>query len=148
MLAQTNYISNAHRLDREIADTVKEVYSGQLFQINAEGKFEYADGTQKAYPTLNDRDTTTTYGLQKERIEGRDNVTLAGKIACLKGNYEIGTDQYDKDATYTAGAPLCAKAGSKGQVTVYDPATAKPWIIVGVVTHVPESDEDFLRYEG
>lgn len=152
MLAQTNFIQNAHRLDRDVASTVTNIHPGQLFQLNSAGEFEYADGTKKAYPTLNSRYPGQGLGLQGERLEGRDDVSRVGKIAVLKGNYEIGTDQYDKDATYTYGAPLAAStnAAKKGQITLFDPAAAgaRPHLIVGYVTYVPKDDNDFLRYEG
>lgn len=147
MLAQENYIAHAHRLsDYEVADSVKDVHPGQLFQLDEEGKWEYADGTKKAYPTLNARYPGVGRGLQGELLDGRDNVSRAGKLACLKGNYEIGTDQYDKTATYTTGAPLVPGPG--GLVTMAPAADANPLLVIGFVTRVPDSDEDFLRYEG
>jgi hypothetical protein len=147
-LAQTNWISNAHRIDRDVADTVTDIHPGQLFQFNDNGELEYADGTKKAYPTLNSRFAGQGLGLQGERLEGRDDVSRTGKIAVLKGNFEIGTDQYDKNATYTAGAPLIA--GANGQVTLFDKAATTPdWsLIVGFVTHVPADANDMIRYEG
>jgi hypothetical protein len=143
-----SYIQNAHRLSLyDVDDSVTEIRAGQLFQLNDEGRWVYADGTRKAYPTLNDRYAGAGIGLQGERLEGRDNVTRTGKIACLKGNYEIGTDMYDTGATYTHGMPLVPAAG--GRVAPYDGAGGgDATLIVGYVTRVPESEDDFLRYEG
>lgn len=152
MLAQTNFIQNAHRLDGKVASTVTNVYPGQLFQKNAAGEWEYADGTKKAYPTLNSRYPGAGLGSQGERLEGRDDVSRVGRIAVLKGNYEIGTDQYDTAVTYTHGAPLAASADAlkKGKITLFDHAAAgaKPHLIIGYVTHVPVDADDMLRYEG
>lgn len=153
MLSQQNYITNAHRLSfYEVDASVTNIYSGQLFQLNAEGKWVYADGTKKAYPTLNDRFPGEGLGLQGERLEGLDNVSRTGKIACLKGNYEIGTDQYDKDATFVYGAPVVPSTDplKKGLVTPYDSANVahSAHLIIGFVTHVPEDSEDMIRYEG
>lgn len=150
MLAKINYIQNAHRLSLyDLDDSVDEIHAGQLFQLNDEGRWVYADGTRKAYPTLNDRFRGKGLGLQSERLEGRDNVSRTGKIACLKGNYEIGTDQYDRSATYTYGAPLVpsTNADLPGQITAAGEG-ADPLLVVGYVTQVPESDDDFLHYEG
>lgn len=146
MLAQTNYYQNSHRIDRNVAAAVTNVDPGQLFQFNAKDELEYADGTKKAYPTLNSRYPGQGLGLQGERLEGRDNVSRTGKITVLKGNFEIGTDRYDKAATYTAGAPLVADANQN--VTLFIDGTHKPWNIVGWVTHVPTSASDMIRYEG
>ena len=50
MLAKINYLQNAHRLSLyDVDESVTEIYSGQLFQLNDEGKWVYADGTKKAY---------------------------------------------------------------------------------------------------
>jgi hypothetical protein len=151
MLAKTNLISNAHRMsDYEVDASVTNIYEGQRFQLNASGKWVYADGTKKSYPTLNDRFPGSGYGLQGERLEGRDNVSRVKKLSVLKGNYEIGVDQYDKDATYVYGAPVVVSldAAKKGLVTPYIEATHKEHLIVGFVTRVPATDEDFLHYEG
>jgi hypothetical protein len=153
MLALENYIQKAHRLDRKVAASVTRVEPGQLFQINDQNEFEYADGTKKAYPTYNNRYNGTGYGaIQGELNEGRDDVSRTGRIVCFKGNYEIGTDMYDKDASYASGTPLhpSTVAGKKGQVTPYDAANPahKAHFIIGYVTYVPADDTDFLRYEG
>jgi hypothetical protein len=148
-LAQTNYYQNAHRIDRKVAASVTDIHPGQLFQFNASDELEVADGTKKAYPTLNSRYAGAGLGLQGERLEGRDDVSRIGKITVLKGNYEIGTDQYDTTKTYTAGAAL--KSGSstaKGKVTLWVSGTDSPALIVGYVTHVPTSAADMIRYEG
>lgn len=150
MLAKINYIQNAHRLSLyDVDESVTTIYSGQLFQLNDEGKWVYADGTKKAYPTLNDRFAGQGLGLQSERLEGRDNVSRTGKIACLKGNYEIGTDQYDKDATYTYGAPLVPSTdpSKRGQITSAA-AEANPLLVIGYVTQVPANDNELLHFEG
>jgi hypothetical protein len=152
MLAQTNLIQNAHRMSEiDVDAAVINIYAGQLFQLNDQRKWVYADGTRKAYPTLNDRFPGQGLGFQGERLEGRDNVSRTGKITVLKGNFEIGTDQYDKDATYTNGAPLVAStvAEKKGLITMYDSANPnhKAHLIIGFVTRVPETDDDMLRYE-
>jgi hypothetical protein len=155
MLAQTMLITNAHRMsDNEVDASVTNIYAGQLFQLNAQGKWVYADGTKKAYPTLNDRFPGLGLGSQGERLEGRDNVSRSKKLSVLKGNFEIGTDQYDTAVTYTYGAPLMASTdpAKKGKVTLFDPALAgnatKFHLIIGYVTKVPASASDFLRYEG
>ena len=152
MLAQTNYIQNAHRLDGKVAATVTDVQQGQLFQKNAAGEWEYADGTKKSYPTLNERYAGDGYGLQGERLEGRDNISRSGMLTVLKGNFEIGTDQYDKAATFTYGAPVCASTDptKKGLVTLFDVNAASPkWhLVIGHVTHVPADADDMIRYEG
>jgi hypothetical protein len=149
-IAQTNYFQNAHRLDKKVAGSVTNVQPGQLFQINAAGEFEYADGTKKAYPTLNSRFPGAGLGAQGERLEGRDDVSRAGRIAVLKGNFEIGTDQYDKTKTYVVGQPLVAfsDATKKGVVIPFVEASHKAWNIVGWVTKLPADANDFLRYEG
>lgn len=142
-----SYIQNAHRLSLyDVDDSVTEIRAGQLFQLNAEGRWVYADGTKKAYPTLNDRYAGEGIGLQGERLEGRDNVTRTGKIACLRGNFELGTDMYDKAATYTPGMPLVPAAG--GVLAPFPATGGDPSLIVGYVTRAPESADDFLRYEG
>lgn len=149
---QVKYITNAHRLPGPVASSVTDVYEHQLFQLNAQGEFEYADGTKRAYPTLNNRYPGSGYGPQGERIEGRDDVSRVGGINVYKGNYEIPTFQYDKDVTYTYGAPLTASSNpaKKGQITLFDTAAASPkWhLVIGYVTKVPADDSDFLRYEG
>lgn len=150
MLAITNFITNAHRIEGEVDASVTTVQPGQLFQFNDAGKLVYADGTRKAYPTLNSRYNGNGYGLQGELNEGRDDVSRTKRLALLKGNFEIGTDQYDKLATYTYGQPLTAAAG--GVVTPFDPAAVgnatKFHLVIGYVTYVPASDDEMLRYEG
>lgn len=149
MLAKVNYIQKAHRLSLyDVDESVTEIRAGQLFQLNDEGKWVYADGTRKAYPTLNDRFAGQGLGLQSERLEGRDNVSRVGKITCLKGNYEIGVDTYDKDATYTYGAPLVPSTDpeKRGQITTAE--APDPLLVVGYVTQVPANDNEFLHYEG
>jgi hypothetical protein len=145
-LAQTNYFQNAHRLDRPIAAAVTNIQPGQLFQLNANGEFEVADGTKKAYPTLNSRFPGQGLGRQGERLEGRDDVSRSGRIAVLKGNFEIGTDQYDKTKTFAYGAPVVPGAG--GKVIPFVEGTHKVQNIVGHVTHVPTDASDMIRYEG
>lgn len=145
-MAQTNYFQNSHRIDRPVASTVGNIQMGQLFQFNAQDQLEVADGTKKAYPTLNSRYPGAGLGPQGERLEGRDDVSRTGKIAVLKGNFEIGTDQYDTSKTYTTGAALKAMAG--GKATLWVAGTDSPVLIVGYVTHVPTSATDMIRYEG
>ena len=149
-IAEMNYLQNAHRLSLyEVAPSVTDVHPGQHFHLNDQSQWEYADGSKKSYPTLNSRYPGTGYGsIQGERNEGRDDVSRARKITCLRGNFEIGTDQYDKEATYETGKPIVVADNtdtSKGQVTAAADANTKP--IVGYVTHVPTDDEDFLYYE-
>lgn len=144
-LAQTNYYQNAHRIDRAVAPSVGDVYPGQLFQFNAQDQLEVADGTKKAYPTLNSRYPGAGLGLQGERLEGRDDVSRTGKIAVFKGNFEIGTDMYDTSKTYTTGAALKATGG---KATLWVSGTDSPALIIGYVTHVPTSAADMIRYEG
>jgi hypothetical protein len=146
MLAQTNYITNAHRIEGEVDASVTAIQPGQLFQFNDSGKLVYADGTKKAYPTLNSRYNGTGYGLQGELNEGRDDVSRTKRIALLKGNFEIGTDQYDATKTFVSGEPIVAGPG--GKVIPFIEATHKPWDIVGFVTYVPASDDEMIRYEG
>lgn len=149
MLDKLNmYITNAHRLSQyPVAATVTEIREGQFFQLNDDSEWEYADGTQRAYMTLNNRYQGAGFGNQFELMEGRDDVTRGGKIACLMGAYEVGTLEYDKDATYEVGAPLVVStvANKKGLLT---PAGATPaaGLVVGYVTVKPESDEDYLRF--
>ena len=154
MLAETNYYQHAHRLPGEVSESVIEVQAGQLFQKDAEGKWEYADGTKKAYPTNNARYRAegTGRGLQGEKLHGWDDITDTGMMNVFKGNYEIGTDQYDKDVSYVAGQPLHASTdpAKKGLITAYDAANPKhkAYFIIGYVTEVPAEDTDMLRYEG
>lgn len=146
-LAQVNYLQKAHRLSfYDVAETVTTINAGQLFQLNDEGEWEYADGTRKAYPTLNNRYAGIGLGAQGERLEGRDDVSRTGKIACLAGNFEIGTDQYDDTETYLPGKALFP--GDDGKVRLFVSGTDEAAFIVGFVTRAPEDDEDFLVYQG
>lgn len=144
---QNSYIQKAHRLSLyNVASTVTEVHAGQLFQLNADSEWEYADGTKKAYPTLNNRFAGAGIGPQGERLEGRDDVSRAGKLACLKGNFEIATDQFDATETYVPGNPLYPAAG--GKLTNFDSASGhKSELIAGYVTVAPSADHPMLRYE-
>lgn len=147
-----SYIQKAHRLSlNDVDSSVTTIHAGQLFQLNNSGKWVYADGTRKAYPTLNNRYAGQGLGLQGEILEGRDDVSRAGKLACLMGNFEIGTDQYDTAATYTYGAALHPSTDStkKGKVTMYDSTNVahKAHLICGYVTHVPVNSSDMLRYQ-
>lgn len=150
MLAKVNYLQKAHRLSLyDLDESVGEIRAGQLFQLNDQGKWVYADGTKRAYPTMNDRYAGKGLGLQSERLEGRDNVTRTGKISCLASSYEIGTDQYDKDATYTHGAPLVPSTDpdKRGLITAAGEG-ANPLLVVGYVTQAPTNDDELLHYEG
>ena len=146
---QISYVQKAHRLSLyNVADTVKEVYAGQLFQLNEESEWEYADGTKKAYPTLNNRYGGLGIGAQGERLEGRDDVSRAGKLSCLLSGYEIATDQFDDTVTYTTGAALYPAEG--GKITLFDVANEghNPAYIQGYVTVIPSEDHPMLRYAG
>lgn len=146
-MAQMNYIQKAHRLSLyNVAPTVKEVHAGQLFHLDDNGEWDYADGTKKAYPTLNERYAGAGMGAQGERLEGRDNVSRVGKITCLASGYEIGTDQYDDTQTYTPGAPLTST--TNGQVTLFTTGVSKPELLLGFVTKVPDEPGDFLHFHG
>jgi hypothetical protein len=146
MLAQANYYTNAHRIEGYVDASVTNIQPGQLFQFNNAGKLVYADGSKKAYPTLNSRYNGTGYGQQGELNEGRDDVSRTGKIALLKGNFEIGTDQYDTTKTFVFGEPVVP--GANGKVIPFIEGTHKPWDIVGFVTYVPASADEMIRYEG
>lgn len=142
------YITNAHRLSQyKVAASVTEIRAGQFFQLTDESEWEYADGTQKAYMTLNNRFAGKGLGMQGELMEGRDDVSRIGKIACLMGSYEVGTMEYDKDATFELGKAVVVSttAAKKGLLA---PAGTAPdaALVVGYVTQVPETDEDFLRF--
>ena len=140
----TAYIQNAHRHSlNKVSKNVKEVHSGMLFHLDDNEEWDYADGTRISYPTLNERYPGKGLGPQGERLEGRDNVSSTGKLACLLGNFEIGVDTYEKGATYKVGRPLAASSTTKGYLK---PAEDGEKFIVGYVTHVPEDDNDFLRY--
>lgn len=143
------YIQNAHRLSQyEVDESVTEIREGQFFQLNEESKWVYADGTKKAYFTLNNRYAGAGLGDQKERLEGRDDVSRIGKITAVFGAYEIGTMEYDKDADFLPGDMLVIStdAAKKGLVTKAGATAPTPNLIVGYVTVKPESDEDFLRF--
>lgn len=143
------YITNAHRLSQyEVDESVTEIREGQFFQLNADSKWVYADGTKKAYLTLNNRFAGAGLGMQKERLEGRDDVSRIGKISCLMGAYEVGTLEYDKDAAYEVGDALVISttATKKGLVTSAGATAPTPNLIVGYVTQLPEGDDDFLRF--
>ena len=148
-----SYIQKAHRLSLyNVADSVGEVQKGQLFQLNTDGEWEYADGTKRAYPTLNQRFPGQGLGNQGERLEGRDDVSRAGKLAVLSSGFEIATDQYDEEATYTLGAALhpSTEAGKEGLITIFDSANTAHDVanIRGYVTALPTADFGMLRYEG
>lgn len=143
---QNAYYQKAHRLSgNRVSETVGEIQAGQFFHLNDEGEWEYADGTRPAHPTLNERFAGKGRGLQQELLEGRDNVSRVGMIACLKGNYEIGVDQFDKTASFKFGQPLTTKAG--GLLTPAKPETAAH-LIVGTVTRVPSQEYPYLRIQG
>lgn len=141
---RTMYIQNAHRLSLYELEPVirgdrnQAIHAGQLFELNADGYWTYATGKKKAYPTLNNRFNGTGYGeIQFELSEGRDDVTRSGKLAVLKGNYEIATDQYDKLPLYTPGDALVAfddaaaatiyKNNSTGAVQYFASPPASGW---------------------
>jgi hypothetical protein len=143
---QNIYHQKAHRLSgHRVSETVGEIQAGQFFHLNDEGEWEYADGTRPAYPTLNERWAGKGRGLQMELLEGRDNVSRVGMIACLKGNYELGTDQFDKTASFKNGQAVTTKAG--GLLVPAKPETAAH-LIVGTVTRIPSQEYQYLRIEG
>lgn len=147
MLKNPMYIAKAHRLSEyPVSSTVGEIRAGQLFHLNNDGEWEYADGTRKAYPTINNRFQGQGLGPQGERLEGLDDVSRSGKIACFAGNFEIHTDQFDDTKTYTYGAPL--KAGAAGKAVPFETATDDAAFIIGYVTRVPADNDDFLGYQG
>lgn len=154
MLKKDQYEKKAFRLSLyDVDPLVTDIHDGQFFQLNDAGKWTYADGTRKAYPTINRRFAGKGFGPQQERLEGRDDVSRTGKISCFAGNYEIASDQFDKDASYTYGAPLHVSAdpAKKGLLTAFDPANPahKSYFIVGFVTEVPnQQNGQFLRFHG
>lgn len=154
MLKKDMYEKKAIRLSLyDVDPSVAEIHDGQFFQLNDQGKWVYADGTRKAYPSLLRRYAGAGFGPQKERLEGRDEVTRTGKLSVLAGNYEIASDQFDKDASYTHGAALYVStdAAKKGLVTLFDSANPahKAQFIVGYVTEVPTANNgQFLRFHG
>ena len=153
MLKKDMYEKKAFRLSLyEVDDSVGEIQDGQFFSLNNLKKWVYADGTRKAYPSLNRRFAGKGLGPQKERLEGRDDVSRTGKIAVLAGNYEIATDQFDKDASFEGGQALYVSTDptNKGLLTPFDESNAahKAHLIVGYVTELPAQNEGFLRFHG
>jgi hypothetical protein len=144
------YVQKAVRLSLyDIDPAVTNVYAGQLFQLNAAGKWIVSVGTGRAYPTVNNRFPGAGLGPQGELLEGRDDVSKAGKIAVLKSNFEIGTDQYDTTKTYVNGAALYPSVTVPGKLTPFDSTNVahKPEFICGYVTKKPATTADFLYYE-
>jgi hypothetical protein len=142
------YIQKAVRLSLyDIDASVGNVQPGQLFQLNAAGKWVVADGTKRAYPTTNSRYPGAGLGPQGELLEGRDDVSKAGKITVLKSNFEISTDQYDTTKTYVNGDALYPAAG---KLVPFDSTNVahKPQFIIGYVTKKPASITDMLTWEG
>ena len=139
------YIQKAHRLSLyDVAPNVTEVHAGQFFHLDDNGEWTYADGTRKAYPTLNNRFAGAGLGSQGERLEGRDDISRTGKITCLVGGYEIGTDVYDDTQTFEHGSALVVVAGGK-----LSPAAGSAGeIVVGYVTQAPKQAGDYLRFHG
>lgn len=153
MLKKNLYDKKAFRFSNyEVDPSVTKVEEGQLFQLSDAGKWVYADGTRKAYPTLNNRFAGAGYGPQNERLEGLDDVTQSGMLACYSGNYEIHSDQYDKAASYTSGKALhpSTDPAKKGLVTVYDSANPAHKVehIIGFVTLTPAINDGFLGIHG
>lgn len=153
MLHQVMYDKKAFRFSEyNVAKSVGDIHPGQLFQLNDDSEWEYADGTRKAYPTLNKRYPGKGYGSQNERIEGRDDVTQTGKISCLSGNFEIATDQFDKQAAFKVGDALypSTDAAKKGLLTKFDSSNAahKVQFIAGFVTKLPNKNNGLLKYHG
>lgn len=143
---QNIYHQKAHRLSgNRVSETVGEIQAGQFFHLNDEGEWVYADGTRRAHPTLNERWAGKGRGLQMELLEGRDNVSRVGMITCLKGNYELGTDQFDKTASFTHGQPVTTV---KGGLLAPAKADTASHLIVGTVTRVPSQEYPYLRIEG
>lgn len=146
MLRDTNYIQHSNRLSLyRVAPTVKEIYPGQFFHLNDDSEWEVADGTRRSYPTLNARYPGAGIGMQGERLEGRDNVTKTGKIACFTGNFEIGTDVYDDTKTFVPGKPVKVVAG--GKLAPFETGD-DPAFIRGYVTVAPTPEDKFLVIEG
>lgn len=143
----TIYLQKATRLSLyRVSDKVGEVFYGQHFHLNDDQEWEYADGTRKSYPTLNQRYAGPGFGVQLERLEGRDDVTRNGHLSVLVGNFEMSTSSYDKNEVYEYGAPLAIDAG--GIIVPFDAGKHEVPFIVGYVTGVPEDDSDELRYQG
>lgn len=145
------YVQKSHRLSMyNVSPNVTDVHEGQRFHLDDQGEWDYADGTRKSYPVMNNRFAGAGFGPQGERLEGRDDVSRAGKLSALVGGYEIATDQFDADVSYTHGAALVDSSDPEkaGQVTLFVEATHKPHLIVGYVTQVPQETGDYLRYQG
>lgn len=146
MIKGANYLQKAHRLSEyEVDAAVTTIHPGQYFHLNAAGKWAYADGTKKSYPTLNSRYSGAGIGAQGELLEGRDDVSRSKKLAVLKGNFELTSDQYDKQATFVTGQPLVVK--TPGVLTPYVEGTHKPQFIVGYVLVPPSVNDPFITYE-
>lgn len=153
MLQAVMYDKKAFRLSGyNVSVSVTDIHPGQLFHLNDASEWEYADGTRKAYPTLNKRYPGKGYGPQNERLEGRDDVTQTGKIACLSGNFELGTDQFDKQAAFRVGDALYPSTDptKKGLLTKFDASNPahKVQFIAGYVTMLPAKNSNFLKYHG
>lgn len=153
MLKNNLYDKKAFRLsNNEVDPSVTTVQAGQLFQLSDAGKWVYADGTRKAYPTLNNRFAGAGFGPQNERLEGLDDVTQSGMLACYSGNYQIHSDQYDKQASYVPGKALHPSTDptKKGLITMYDESNPahKSYLIVGFVTETPVQGNGFLGIHG
>ena len=153
MLKPNMYEKKAFRLSNYDVDaSVTTVKAGQLFQLNDQGKWVYADGTKRAYPAFNNRIAGLGFGLQNEKIEGLDDVTQTGKLACFAGNYEIHSDQFDPAAAFLPGKALhpSTDVAKKGLVTLYDSTNAahKPHLIIGFVTLTPAQNDGFLGIHG
>lgn len=143
----TGYIQKATRLSQyDVAESVEQILYGQHFHLNDDGEWEYADGTKRSYPTMNNRYQGKGYGLQGELLEGRDDVSAINKITVLVTNFEIQTQVYDKEETYEHGMPLAVKEG--GVIVPFDEGEHKTEFIIGYVTRVPEDEDDALVYQG
>lgn len=147
MLTMTNYLQKAHRISQyRVADTIQTIEPGQYFQLNDDKEWEYADGTKKAYPTLNVRLPAHGKAYQNELLQGRDDVTQSGMITCLAGNFVLGTTMYDLDETYEVGQALVVTTG--GILKPFDSAKDEVHLIAGHVLEVPEIGvESALVYE-
>lgn len=146
------YIQKAVRLseyDLDATLATAQIFPGQLYQLNAASKWVVADGTKRAYPTLSSRYPGTGLGPQGELLEGRDDVSRVNKLACLKGNFEMYTDQYDHTKTFISGAALYPSITAPGKLTPFDSTNVAhlPQFICGFVTKVPASGTDTLGYE-
>lgn len=153
MLKPNMHEKKAFRLSQNrVSASVQDVHAGQLFQLNDQNEWVYADGTRKAYPTFNNRFKGAGYGDQNERLEGLDDVTMAGMLTCFAGNYQIHTDQFDKQASFVNGKPLhpSTDPAKKGLLTMYDSANPahKEYLIVGFVTGTPATNDGYLGVHG